>query len=731
MYCRRVLVSRYIITIRLCSFFFVRLPVLLIPGLFAHPKTISMKKTVTTGLLLCSALAVYAQSSQWIFSPNLRMSATTGVVSLFPASSDIANCSLSYSSERQGVYSNSVTGSYIAFNDCGFYNSSGMRTMPGSGNNNVFGVPGRCNMFYSVRWETPAMHDNNDQFVIREWNTDDPNNIREVATTPLVSNGTYYPSKNEAVGPLSTGGRRYVYAAYNNKLSIFHVSVYGNIYSDGSVTLPATVSNSLKMEATPDGAGVIVCTDDRKIYKFDRASGSFSLIASFPLGTVIAGIEVVPAPSPATNDMLYVSWHRNTPTPVGDISRYDMVTGAGPFSATLTLPSSVSRYQCGFSELERALNGRLYFAASTMAAPATVTATSPNGVLHTLTPATNTVAQVFRGSTIPVYISDYQNAVGYLIQSQIDGDKYDYSCNDGCNSGFTISYTTVNPGNVTFTPNNAAQSQTFKWDFGSAGVVYYNGAVNRSYAFGSYGMSLNLLDPADPWNECFTGANFCLNPAAAQPGVANPGGNPANAPCQIEPDFEVIDMNWSRIRIRPLTAGPYYFIDWGDGNTEYAVTLPPSGYFTHQYYSPGSSFRLGSGVFTICLQTGNNAPLDCKKCIDVCVSPRTYRLVAADPERKAPSFAQNGQVSGASLSLTSIFPNPTQDQLHVDILSKGAEEVNVRLLSVAGQEVLRKKYRLNEGANRLDLSLTGLSNGIYFLQVDGKTQTLRGKVIRN
>jgi len=63
--------------------------------------------------------------------------------------------------------------------------------------------------------------------------------------------------------------------------------------------------------------------------------------------------------------------------------------------------------------------------------------------------------------------------------------------------------------------------------------------------------------------------------------------------------------------------------------------------------------------------------------------------------------------------MLSLYPNPVVDRLHVEWSSTGAD-VDIRLLNSQGQVVQASSVA---GSKFSDISLSGLSKGIYFLSI--------------
>jgi hypothetical protein len=67
-----------------------------------------------------------------------------------------------------------------------------------------------------------------------------------------------------------------------------------------------------------------------------------------------------------------------------------------------------------------------------------------------------------------------------------------------------------------------------------------------------------------------------------------------------------------------------------------------------------------------------------------------------------------------------IFPNPTHDLINIGIKRKISEDVLIRILSIAGKQVMLKKFC---DQCRIQIDISSLSKGIYMVTID----TLSGK----
>ncbi len=697
-----------------------------------------MKKIIILICLCFSAgLSVNAQSNEWIFSPNLHMNTTTGAFTTIPASSDFASCI--YTNQRLGVCSNTLSGlpeDYIAFNSCGLYKANGDSRKPG-GVGNLFGLPGSCHTFYSVGWTRgdQAPHGQQDMFILYELDATDRDTIKQVSQQVLIAPMAIFSNTNEAVGPLGTYGRRYIYAADDNNISVFHISVYGNIYPDYTIPLSGIgpLDNDVKMEVSPDGNSLFMVTQTQNVYRYDLVAGTFNLVKSLPANTV-AGMEFVPAVvSGSTYDRLYISYHSTNPTVIiGDLI-YVEFDPSGPTTHTGFLPSTVSAYQCGFSEIELAKNGLLYFGYNPAPASSGII---PTGSLYTLDPATGTASEVHLSGGAAIPLTNIEQGSGYLIQTQIDGDDYNYACADGCNSDFTITYNTNNPQDVIFTPADHTNSNTYEWTFsGGVGLVPNpppHNPVNITFPSGGggYSATLKVTDPPNPWNECFTQANFCL-PADPMVSAGDPSLGAGN--CSGPPEFKIED-NGKYLTLVPSTGGSYYNIEWGDGQSTFDPVVSAGAIYKHYYTNPSLPFLSSvPGTYTVCLQTGYGSG-NCRKCMDVCVNYRTLGAQVEDHPRPAPaatSVPVANTITREGFYFGSIYPNPIKDKVSIEVIAAQNEQVSLQLTEITGKKVLERDYQLYKGRNKLEISLSGVSSGIYLIEMKGKKQSVRAKVVKD
>jgi len=66
--------------------------------------------------------------------------------------------------------------------------------------------------------------------------------------------------------------------------------------------------------------------------------------------------------------------------------------------------------------------------------------------------------------------------------------------------------------------------------------------------------------------------------------------------------------------------------------------------------------------------------------------------------------------------LLDVFPNPSSTgKVNVMVSNLSAENVILQVSTATGQQVFTNHYRLNAGNNQLNLDLSNLSPGMYFV----------------
>jgi hypothetical protein len=79
-----------------------------------------------------------------------------------------------------------------------------------------------------------------------------------------------------------------------------------------------------------------------------------------------------------------------------------------------------------------------------------------------------------------------------------------------------------------------------------------------------------------------------------------------------------------------------------------------------------------------------------------------------------------------NISDIDIYPNPTADELNIKITNAGLSFVSITISNTLGEIVIKEKMLTNE--KKLDIST--LPNGLYFLKLNSKENTITKKIIK-
>ncbi|MEO8148499.1 MAG: T9SS type A sorting domain-containing protein, partial [Bacteroidia bacterium] len=65
----------------------------------------------------------------------------------------------------------------------------------------------------------------------------------------------------------------------------------------------------------------------------------------------------------------------------------------------------------------------------------------------------------------------------------------------------------------------------------------------------------------------------------------------------------------------------------------------------------------------------------------------------------------------------SLYPNPANDQLTISLTSDANQTSRISIIDMLGHTALSTESELSEGDNKVDIDLSALQNGVYFVQV--------------
>lgn len=136
--------------------------------------------------------------------------------------------------------------------------------------------------------------------------------------------------------------------------------------------------------------------------------------------------------------------------------------------------------------------------------------------------------------------------------------------------------------------------------------------------------------------------------------------------------------------------------DFGDGSAASTVQNP-----SHDYTNAGN------GVYTVTLIAGNSCGND------TTTIPVTISCLVGVSE-----LSENG---------IRLYPNPAQDQIWVDFEGTYSGPVTLRVVDLAGRRMFERFWDQDLIGERVALDLSGLSSGVYILEVSNRDQISRSK----
>ncbi len=86
-----------------------------------------------------------------------------------------------------------------------------------------------------------------------------------------------------------------------------------------------------------------------------------------------------------------------------------------------------------------------------------------------------------------------------------------------------------------------------------------------------------------------------------------------------------------------------------------------------------------------------------------------------------------------SIAVTKIFPNPTQDNLNLELLAETKQQIRLEAFDIAGKKVANFELSIEKGLNKKQVSLSKLANGTYFIQAKDEAGNVieETKIIKN
>ncbi len=149
--------------------------------------------------------------------------------------------------------------------------------------------------------------------------------------------------------------------------------------------------------------------------------------------------------------------------------------------------------------------------------------------------------------------------------------------------------------------------------------------------------------------------------------------------------------------------------------------------FEVQYSFNGKDFR-GLGFVNSQQKSGNSSSVLNYKYIDNKGFGGNvfYRLMQVDKDGKY-NYSNVVLIKGDkinALSLIGVYPNPAKDKLNLIVSSPVNNNINIVISGLAGKIVQRRAFSVIDGGNNLDLDISSLSAGTYFIKAIGENGSL-------
>jgi PKD repeat protein len=272
------------------------------------------------------------------------------------------------------------------------------------------------------------------------------------------------------------------------------------------------------------------------------------------------------------------------------------------------------------------------------------------------------------------------------------------------NASFTH---TVGSGGVVNFSNTSAITNTatiYTWDFGDGFTGTGQFPSHTYVSAGSYMVMLKVINSPNCLDSvfqainvtgipCIANANFTVTPTAT-PQVWN-----------AVPTFpwNVTSATWS----------------WGDGTSSNSL------YSSHSYTAAGN--------YSICL----SVTVSCGATASFCLYPYISKSASSASQMVSISVVPPQPIPASiteninELKGVSVYPNPSNGKVSVDVSAIDANTADIQVLDVLGHILYSKTEVIVDGALHHELNIENSANGLYFLKVSAGSKTVSKKILIN
>lgn len=82
------------------------------------------------------------------------------------------------------------------------------------------------------------------------------------------------------------------------------------------------------------------------------------------------------------------------------------------------------------------------------------------------------------------------------------------------------------------------------------------------------------------------------------------------------------------------------------------------------------------------------------------------------------------------LTVVGTYPNPAKDWVRMQLKAKDGQTQTIQLRDIQGKLMLEKKVQLESGLQEIELALSGLSQGVYLLEITGAQKSISRLIIQ-
>ena len=177
-------------------------------------------------------------------------------------------------------------------------------------------------------------------------------------------------------------------------------------------------------------------------------------------------------------------------------------------------------------------------------------------------------------------------------------------------------------------------------------------------------------------------------------------------------------LTWTGTAQLPIVLTNFYGLSLLDKNALYWATQAEVGndHWTIERSADGESYETiaelpgaGNSTSTKFYQYDDKSPL---------IGNNYYRLKQTDYDGK---FTYSNVVLLSNfeedITVKNIYPNPTNDELYLDLYSNEDYNCSFRIINSLGREAMNFDRELVQGANLVNMDLRNFDKGVYFLQV--------------